>query len=405
MESSQKPKELYRGVTLSYDLIKSIRFYGVDIVPYYEPFIDELGRKTDKAGNEYGVYLSDNFQMSSGIYANTNDAVGIPVDKDFQMRVSGQPVMIRIPSVEVLYRINPENIDVHRPWITSYLNGTYHEDEWVTERIPASEYSVIRLTVGQDLLHDKENIDVSNIVEAERKVKEIIEKRKKQIEALYLELKKLPVSKRYQLDKTDIDIFKDVFGDNGVKYVDYGDVDLNSGNDYIKYLISENWKSNNETIDYSTLRLIESIKQKMPQGFTVDDLIQALNNEMGLISLSKDNFIQKKKMNNEVADTTNFDQRMARVSQLIDKLKNKIQTTNDDMRMEEEFGKAVGLPKRKLHKPMISESVKKAVIRHDQKQKLQEMNQQLLDEEQKRKEQNVTEHEDLIEEESLGMSM
>ena len=405
MESSQKPKELYRGVTLSYDLIKSIRFYGVDIVPYYEPFIDELGRKTDRAGNEYGVYLSDNFQMSSGIYANTNDAVGIPVDKDFEIRVSGRPAMILIPSVEVLYRINPENIDVHRPWISSYLKGTYHEDEWVTERIPASEYSVIRLTVGLDLLHDKENIDVSNIVEAERKVKEIIEKRKKQIEALYLELKKLPVSKRYQLDNTDIDIFKDVFGDNGVKYVDYDDVDLNSGNDYIKYLISENWKSNNETIDYSTLRLIESIKQKMPQGFTVDDLIQALNNEMGLISLSKDNFIQKKKMNNEVADTTNFDQRMARVSQLIDNIKNKIQTTNDDMRMEEEFGKVVELPKRKLHKPIISESVKKVVILHDQKQKLQEMKQQLLDEEQKRKEQNVTEHEDLIEEESLGMSM
>lgn len=62
--------------------------------------------------------------MSSGIYANTNDAVVIPVDNDFQMRISGQPVMIRIP---------------------------------------ANEYSVIRLTVGQDLLHDKENIDVSNI--------------------------------------------------------------------------------------------------------------------------------------------------------------------------------------------------------------------------------------------------
>ena len=336
MESPQKPKELYRGVTLSYDLIKSIRFYGVDIVPYYEPFIDELGRKTDKAGNEYGVYLSDNFQMSSGIYANTNDAIGIPIDKDFQMRISGQPAMMRIPSVEVLYKINPDNIDVHRPWITSYLKGTYHEDEWVAERIPASEYQVIRLTVGQDLLHDKENIDVSNIAEAEIRVKEIIERRKKQLEALYLELKKLPVSKRYQLDKTDIAVFKDVFGDNGVKYVDYGELDLKSGNDYIKYLISENWKSNNETIDYSTLKFLENVKQKLPQGFTVEDLIQTLNNEIGLIIASKENFIQKKKMNNEVADTTNFDQRMARISQLIDKIKNRIQTANDNMHMEEE---------------------------------------------------------------------
>ena len=132
MESLQKPKVLYRGVTLNYDLIKSIRFYDVDIVPYYEPFIDEFGRKTDKAGNEYGVYLSDNFQMSSGIYANTNDAVGIPVDKDFQMRISGQPVMIWIPSVEVLYRINPENIDVSNIAVNYYTIPFYGwNNSWI----------------------------------------------------------------------------------------------------------------------------------------------------------------------------------------------------------------------------------------------------------------------------------
>jgi len=143
----------------------------------------------------------------------------------------------------------------------------------------------------------------------------------------------------------------------------------------------------------------------MPQGFTVDDLIQTLNNEMELISLSKKNFIQKKKMNSEVADTTNFDQRMARVSQLIDKLKNKIQTTNDDMRMEEEFGKAVGSSKRKLHRPIISESVKKIVILNDEKQKLHEMKQQLLYQEQQRKAQESINQEDLNEDEIHGMSM
>ena len=121
---------------------------------------------------------------------------------------------------------------------------------------------------------------------------------------------------------------------------------------------------------------------------------------MRLINSSKENFIQKKKMNNEVVDITNFDQRIARVLWLIDKLKNKNRTTNDDMHMEEEFGKVVELPKRKLNRPIISESVKNQVILHYQKQKLHEMKQQILDDEQKRKE-----REELIEEETHGMSM
>ena len=399
----QKPKELYRGITLNYNLLKTIRFYGVDIVPYYEPFIDELGRKTDKAGNEYGVYLSDNYQMSSGIYANTSDAVGIMIDKDFQIRVSGQPMTIRIPSVEVLYKIDPTNIDVHRPWIASYLEGTYHGDEWVAEKVPASEYTVTRLTMGSDLLHDKENFDVSNIAEAEVRVKQTIERRRQQLEALYLELKKLPASARYQFEKIDLEIFKDIFGDNGVKYVDYDKAQLSSGNDYIKYLIRDNWMSNSESIDFSTLRYIETIKQKMPQGFTVDDLIRALGTEKDLITASKENFIQRKKANGELADTTNFDLRIARVSQFIDKVVKKARTSNDEMHMEEEFGKTIVSPKEKLHRPVISESVKKAVILHDQKQKLHEMKQQLLDEQQKRQQETMSNEEEL--EDSFGMSM
>lgn len=400
MDSQQKPKELYRGVTLDYNILNRIKFYGVDIVPYYEPFIDNLGRKTDKAGNEYGVYMSDNYQMSSDIYASASDLVGVPIDKDFLIRVSGLQMMIRIPNVEVLYTIDPTNIDVHRPWITSYLEGTYHNDEWVAERVPASEYAVARLTIGSDILHGKENVDVSNIAEAEVKVKQMIERRRQQLEALYFELKKLPVSKRYQFEKIDIEIFKDIFGDNGVKYVSYDSIDLSSGIDYIKYLIRDNWMSNSENIDFSTLRYIETIKQKMPQGFTIDDLIKILETEKDLITASKENFVQRKKVNGELADTTNFDLRIARVSQFIDKVVNKARISSDGMYMEEEFGKAIDSPKGIIHRPVISEAVKKAVILNEQKEKLHEIKQQILDEEQKRKEQ-----EEFVEEESHGMSM
>jgi hypothetical protein len=74
------------------------------------------------------------------------------------------------------------------------------------------------------------------------------------------------------------------------------------------------------------------------------------------------------------------------------------------MHIEEEFGKEVTTSK-KLHRPIISESVKKSVILNDQKQKLHEMKQKLLDEEERRKTQDAIEQEELVEEESQGMSM
>jgi len=74
---------------------------------------------------------------------------------------------------------------------------------------------------------------------------------------------------------------------------------------------------------------------------------------------------------------------------------------NDEMHMEQEFGKALSPSEKKIHRPIISESVKKTVILHDQKQKLHEMKQQLLDQEQQRKEQEI----EYEEEESHGMSM
>lgn len=83
---------------------------------------------------------------------------------------------------------------------------------------------------------------------------------------------------------------------------------------------------------------------------------------------------------------------------------NSQKNSDDEMHMEEEFGKELA-PSKKLHRPTISESVKKTVILNDQKQKLHEMKQQLLDEEERRKTQEAIEQEELVEEESQGMSM
>ena len=76
---------------------------------------------------------------------------------------------------------------------------------------------------------------------------------------------------------------------------------------------------------------------------------------------------------------------------------NSQKNSDDEMHMEEEFGKELA-PSKKLHRPTISESVKKTAILNDQKRKLHEMKQQLLDEEERRKIQEAIEQEKLVEE-------
>ena len=66
----EKPKVLYRGVTISYDLLKDFHFDGYPLVPPNEPKIDAQGRKTVGDGNEYGVYMTDNFAMADYAYGN-----------------------------------------------------------------------------------------------------------------------------------------------------------------------------------------------------------------------------------------------------------------------------------------------------------------------------------------------
>ena len=75
---------------------------------------------------------------------------------------------------------------------------------------------------------------------------------------------------------------------------------------------------------------------------------------------------------------------------------------NDEMSMEEEFGKKFKSTEKKLYRPMISEAVKKSVILRDEKQKLYKMREQLLD---YQEQQSMNQEAEYEEEESHGMSM
>ena len=282
-----KPLELYRGVSINYENLEKFKFSGVDMFPPEPPIIDGLGRKVNDEGSEYGVYMSDNDRMSLEAYSRGGKQTVL--DKNYRI---GSKI-VALPNVQVLYKINPDNISVHKPFLSSVMGGLeknngYAGEEWIAERIPASEYSMASLSISEDILHDKETIDPTNIQEAEVKTREIVEKRKQHLEFFLSDMKRRYPNGVQLMYNEDIKILKDIYGDNGAAYLK-GNEELITGEDYIKFLINKNIKENPDKLDFNTLRYLEGVKSSLPKDSKAEDVITALQKERDDAILSKEN--------------------------------------------------------------------------------------------------------------------
>ena len=310
---AEKPQYLYRGIKLNYELLQQLQLYGIEIKPHYEPLIDKFGRKTVSDGNEYGVYMTDNITMAQQAYGSVRMVDGTIIRKDLRLNVSDRPTPLSIPAVGIVYKINTAGIDVHKPWISSQLTGHYNNgfqgDEWIAPSIPPSNYSVVEATIGPDWLHDAQKINVSNIVDAQKQIKMIVERRKKQLEILGKELEKLTPLKRMQLTNNDMQLYRDLFGDEGVRYINSEEIPLNNGIDYSKYLLSVFYHGNTEQLDYTTLMYIETLKNRLTAGDSVDQLAELINADILSNAEKRQAFIDKKAQVGEIANTLAFDKK------------------------------------------------------------------------------------------------
>lgn len=323
----EKPQYLYRGIKLNYELLQQLQLFGIEIKPHYEPLIDQYGRKTVSDGNEYGVYMTDNLTMAQQAYGNVRMTDGTIIRKDLRLNVSDRPTPLSIPAVGIVYKINTSGIDVHKPWISSQLTGHYNNgfqgDEWIAPSIPPTNYSVVEATIGPDWLHDAKKIHVSNIIETQTQIKTIVERRKQQLEILGKELEKLTPMKRMQLTNQDMQLYRDLFGDNGVRYSNSEDINLNDGLDYTKYLLSVFYYANTEQLDYTTLLYIETLKKRIKAGETVDKLAEFINSDILLNAEKRQAFIDKKAQTGEVANTLAFDRKQEMYNKVFGVLRTK----------------------------------------------------------------------------------
>lgn len=321
---SNKPNILYRGVVISYDKLDDFDLEGDLVVPY-EPIIDGKGEKTVFDGNEYGVYMTTNQRMVYDVYGNVHGG-GKPVQKN--LTIGDRRIPIAIPDIAISYEIDTDGVSIRQPKITSVLAGHYNNgfsgEEWIADEVPNDKYKVTRVRIGKDVLHDHEDIPITddmNSVKEETKSK--IQERKLRLTRFASEIEKISDFQRRSIDDIQMKVFKDLFGQNGVCYTDIKDIDVSSNIGKTTYLMSSVYNQNTEEVDYKTLKYIEELKKRLSKLDNPEDpegLRKIISDDMEVNNNKRQDFVQRKLEEGISYTTVVFDKRNDMMSSLLNGL-------------------------------------------------------------------------------------
>ena len=263
---NNRPEYLYRGMCIRYDELKDFVFSGIDMELPYDPYIDSQGKEIRHDGNEYGIYMSDNPKVAEYAYGNAkNKGDGTYIEP--KVTIGNRGDFIKIPAIGVCYKISTQGLDIRKPWISSVFQGVYNNgfngDEWITDKIPAKNYEIMSVQIGEDLLHDEQYIDLNDIENIKENVTQILEQRKARLEIFAQEMSKIPEQQRKEFGLGDLEILKEIYGENGFYYMENIDeIDTSSNTGMIRYLMANVYKNNVESIDFGTLLYLQDIKEE-----------------------------------------------------------------------------------------------------------------------------------------------
>lgn len=334
-EINNKPRTLYRGIIMQYPLPKDFKFEGIVIEPPHKPLIDKLGRKTVLDGNEYGVYMTDYLDVAE-VYARTDEEMGTKINPDIPF--SNYPKRyVTIPPIGIIYKIDTNNLEVHKPWITSTLKGHYNNgfagDEWITEKIPPTNYKVERVQIGADFLHERETIDISNPDKISEIITTKMEARIERLKALEKYLEKQSSTKRYSLDSLDLEILKDIYKENGIRKIDLQNFRINNSLDCINFLMAKHYfKNSPDNIDFNTLSCLYSLKINLKDN-QISTAVALLGTVINEKISDRSKFIERKEKNHESYTTFIHDKKIKFYQDLLHELIEKLEIENKNLQV------------------------------------------------------------------------
>ena len=324
--NKEKPPILYRGVKIRYELLKKYEFIGKEMKPPYPPQFDEQGRKVVGDGNEYGVYMTDYDIVARNAYAEVSINDGTPLNNTVMFGYDRSRTML--PSVGIVYKINTNGLDVHIPRITSYLKGHYNNgmggDEWIAESVPAENYRIDTVELGEDTLHKSEMLDVTNIELMKIQLLRKLEQRKERLELFEKKIEEMPSYERDRLDSSKIETLKSIYKLNGIMDVNIYSFEPHTTSDYLKYLMAVTYSKNKEKIDFNTLGYIQTLNRKLKKETSISDVIEMINKDIENNEEKRESFIKRKEESGEKYTTELFDRKNTMYSELLKQLDLKI---------------------------------------------------------------------------------
>ncbi len=335
----ERPSKLYRGLHLSVDDFEKFDLCG-DLISPYDPVIDEQGRQRLRSGNEYGVYMTTNKQMTLDIYGNVHGE-GTCINN--RITIGTYCERLAIPAVGIVYEIDPTNLNIRKPWISkefeSSYNSNYDGDEYITDIVPASNCRIIRIIIGRDILHDLELVEVTDdLVKLKGSIMNILNTRRLHLKLFEQELLQQSPIRVKKLMPMDLDMYKELFGYDGIKYMsteDIANIDPIHGDGIIKYLLCAYYQQNSQ--DYSTLKYICHLKSKISGEKKLEELVQLVLLELDKAQQNRRDFIERKRQAGEEVNTGGFDQRIELYKDMLDKIKKG--TMRDNHSFKDEPGK------------------------------------------------------------------
>lgn len=310
-----KPQKLYRGIKLYYHQLEGFSFSGVDLVPPHEAKYDSFGRKVVGDGNEYGLYMSDNQTVASELYSTTDLKDYINKSITFgSSRVDG----VMLPSIGVVYGINTQNINIRKPKLYVFngpsKNNGVDGEEWITDRVPSSEYQVELIKIGKDTLNEGIKIDCTNVKDISAAIKREVDKRVLGLNLFEHQLEKMTPDKRKTID--DIDVFKTLFKKDGIFQIDLNNFTMKNGYDCILYMMTMYYKSSPEDLKINELKTLNAFLKN--KNLTFDGLDDCLEDILKEQVSKKDEYVNRKNKNGEIPNTKGFDNKIAIINSIIE---------------------------------------------------------------------------------------
>lgn len=314
----EKPKTLYRSVVINYEMLKDFSFSDVPLV--------SNSYKEDVLINPYDFYMFDNITMAKDAYKNLNIAT-IFLSKEINL--GSEKKRISLPNVGITYKIDANLLDIKKAKRSTKLNE-YLDDfdgrEWVSDIIPASHYKIIDVTIGQDILHPLEMLDLSGVSDIKEELKRKLEDRKYTLEIFTNSMKNIPLEIRKNFSKIDLKLLKNMYQIDGLKYMVPKSIEVKNVDDMVDYLLCLNFKKSENHPDLDMLKYIISLEKTSSLNVLVhvikDDIIS--NNDARL------RYLDRKMKKDVFLKTTIFDKKEEMLKTLLRQIRNKLNSKDKE---------------------------------------------------------------------------